>query len=147
MYDATFRIPGHTMVEHRLEAPLDRFGAFDRLTAGGTASQPAPAAPGAAGSEAPGAPQEGTGRKETAAAPTRIEIFAREYVREGREDRPRLVYFQGGPGFPAPRMAPIGSWLSTALDHYRVVLLDERGTGSSHPLDAQAVTDVGGPGA
>jgi len=30
MYDATFRIPGHTMVEHRLEAPLDRFGAFDR---------------------------------------------------------------------------------------------------------------------
>lgn len=147
MYDATFRIPGHTMVEHRLEAPLDRFGAFDRLTAGSTASQPAPAAPGAAGSEAPGAPQEGTGRKETAAAPTRIEIFAREYVREGREDRPRLVYFQGGPGFPAPRMAPIGSWLSTALDHYRVVLLDERGTGSSHPLDAQAVTDVGGPGA
>lgn len=32
------------------------------------------------------------------AAPT-ISIFAREYVRVGNEDKPRLVFFQGGPGF------------------------------------------------
>ena len=40
-------------------------------------------------------------------------------------------------------MAPIGSWLDTALNHYRVVLLDERGTGRSHPIEAQAVSAVG----
>src|SRR5699024_9673042 len=32
-----------------------------------------------------------------------IEIFAREIVRDGVSDRPRLVWFQGGPGNRANR--------------------------------------------
>lgn len=79
----------------------------------------------------------------TALADEQIAIFAREYVRDGQEKAPRLVFFQGGPGSPAPRPAPIGGWLSWALDHYRVVLLDERGTGLSTALDSATVTDVG----
>ena len=114
MYDATFSLPGHTMIEHSLSVPLDRFGALSRFAA-----------------------------DEAAAIPEKIEVFAREYVRHGNERLPRLVYFQGGPGFGGPRMAPIGSWLDTALNHYRVVLLDERGTGRSHPIEAQAVSAVG----
>ena len=114
MYDATFSLPGHTMIEHSLWVPLDRFGALSRFAG-----------------------------DETAAIPEKIELFAREYVRHGNEKLPRLVYFQGGPGFGGPRMAPIGSWLDTALNHYRVVLLDERGTGRSHPIEAQAVSAVG----
>ena len=75
--------------------------------------------------------------------PSRINVFAREYIRDGQEAAPRLVFFQGGPGSAAPRMAPIGSWLDAALNHYRVVLVDERGTGNSHPLEKMAVTSVG----
>ena len=77
--------------------------------------------------------------------PDRINLFAREYVRDGHESDPRLVYFQGGPGSAGPRMAPICSWLDTALDHFRVVLIDERGTGNSHPLDAAALAAVRAP--
>ena len=66
-----------------------------------------------------------------------IEVFAREVVPAGRRDGgaglPWLVYLQGGPGFGSPR--PIGreSWLNRALDDYRVLLLDQRGTGRSTP--------------
>lgn len=75
--------------------------------------------------------------------PGHIEIFAREVVRDGKEDCPRLVYFQGGPGFPAPRPVKPAGWINWALDHYRLILLDERGTGSSHPLEASVVLERG----
>lgn len=75
--------------------------------------------------------------------PGNIEIFAREIVRDGKEDCPRLVYFQGGPGFPAPRPVKPAGWINWALDHYRLILLDERGTGSSHPLEASVVLERG----
>lgn len=114
MYDAKFSLPGHTMIEHTLAVPLDRFGALSGFVS-----------------------------KDVVAVPDTIEIFAREYIRNGNEGLPRLVYFQGGPGFGGPRMAPIGSWLDTALNHYRVILLDERGTGRSHPIEAQAIASVG----
>ncbi|OYN93738.1 proline iminopeptidase [Propionibacteriaceae bacterium ES.041] len=63
-----------------------------------------------------------------------IEVFARVISREGGEELPYLVYLQGGPGFEAPRPgdAPAEpAWLPVALEHYRVVMLDERGTGRS----------------
>lgn len=68
-----------------------------------------------------------------------ITVFAREIVRDGHEKSPRLVFFQGGPGSPAPRPAPLGGWIEWALGHYRVVLIDQRGTGASHPIDARVV--------
>ncbi|USR79155.1 alpha/beta fold hydrolase [Arcanobacterium pinnipediorum] len=68
-----------------------------------------------------------------------IEIFARVITPAGGEDLPFLVYLQGGPGFEAPRVAlnPLSpSWLGSALKHYRVVMLDQRGTGRSTPVDS-----------
>lgn len=70
-----------------------------------------------------------------AGGPT-LEVFAREVTAEGGEDRPWLLFLQGGPGHEAPRptLDPVSpSWLGTALGHYRVLLLDQRGTGLSTP--------------
>jgi len=70
-----------------------------------------------------------------------ITVFARELVGDapGAADFPLLVFFQGGPGSEAPRehAAPgQGSWLERALREYRVLLLDQRGTGRSTPVGA-----------
>jgi pimeloyl-ACP methyl ester carboxylesterase len=49
-------------------------------------------------------------------------------------DLPWLLFLQGGPGFGGPRLSGRASWLDTALDRYRVLLLDQRGTGLSTPV-------------
>jgi len=68
-----------------------------------------------------------------------IDIFAREVAANDGRDRPFLVYLQGGPGQEAPR--PVAtpaqpSWLGRALRDYRVLMLDQRGTGRSTPFGA-----------
>ena len=66
-----------------------------------------------------------------------IDVFARVATRPGGDDLPYLVFLQGGPGVEAPRpsLSPLEpSWLGAALEHYRVVLLDQRGTGRSTPV-------------
>jgi pimeloyl-ACP methyl ester carboxylesterase len=68
-----------------------------------------------------------------------ISVFARELIgdRPGASELPLLVFFQGGPGHEAPRTdsAPgEDSWLGRALEEYRVLLLDQRGTGRSTPV-------------
>lgn len=66
-----------------------------------------------------------------------IDIFARIATRKGGEELPYLVFLQGGPGneSPRPSLVPLNpSWLGVALEHYRVVLLDQRGTGLSSPV-------------
>ncbi len=72
-----------------------------------------------------------------------ITVFAREVAEpEGRE-RPFLVYLQGGPGFESPRPTaspPSPGWLARALRDFRVLLLDQRGTGRSTPVGPE-VTD------
>ena len=73
--------------------------------------------------------------------PGTVEVFAREYVRDAA--KPWLVFFQGGPGNPANRPEVVGGWLDRALEDHRVVLLDQRGTGRSTPLDAQSLGEVG----
>jgi pimeloyl-ACP methyl ester carboxylesterase len=74
-----------------------------------------------------------------------IEVYAREVVATGQQaaDLPWLVFLQGGPGFGAPR--PIGrdSWLNRALRDYRVLLLDQRGTGRSTPATRQTLARFG----
>lgn len=75
--------------------------------------------------------------------PGDITLFAREVTRDGNENAPRLVFFQGGPGSPAPRTAQLPAWVVEALKNYRVVLFDQRGTGASTPIDARTVTAVG----
>src|SRR5689334_23393786 len=65
----------------------------------------------------------------------RITVFAREVADPDGLDRPFLVFLQGGPGFEAPRPAGgPGGWLSRALRDYRVLMLDQRGTGRSTPI-------------
>ena len=67
-----------------------------------------------------------------------ITLFAREVVLPKREhdDLPWLVYFQGGPGSEAPRLLKLVSetWWDRALKDYRLLLLDQRGTGRSTPI-------------
>ncbi len=67
----------------------------------------------------------------------RITVFARELARPEGRDRPFLVYLQGGPGFEAarPTRNPNGpGWLDRALEDFRVLMLDQRGTGRSSPI-------------
>jgi pimeloyl-ACP methyl ester carboxylesterase len=64
-----------------------------------------------------------------------ISVFTREVAAIGGEDRPYLVFLQGGPGFEATRpTAPPSGWMERALKDYRLLLLDQRGTGRSTPL-------------
>jgi pimeloyl-ACP methyl ester carboxylesterase len=74
-----------------------------------------------------------------------IEVFAREVVATGKAgaDLPWLLYLQGGPGFGGPRLSGRGSWLDTALDRYRVLLLDQRGTGRSTPVTRHSLAARG----
>jgi pimeloyl-ACP methyl ester carboxylesterase len=65
-----------------------------------------------------------------------IQVYAREIAAVDGRDRPYLVFLQGGPGYEAPRpsAAPISpSWLERALCDFRVIMLDQRGTGRSTP--------------
>ena len=66
----------------------------------------------------------------------KIDVFAREIAAAGGEDKPYLVFLQGGPGSEAPRPATPDNppWLPRALEDYRVLLLDQRGTGRSTPV-------------
>jgi pimeloyl-ACP methyl ester carboxylesterase len=60
----------------------------------------------------------------------RIGVFAREVADPDGRDKPFLVFLQGGPGYEA--RAP--GWLDRALADFRVLLLDQRGTGRSTPV-------------
>ncbi|MFD7406063.1 alpha/beta fold hydrolase [Streptomyces sp. NPDC059866] len=76
-----------------------------------------------------------------------IELYAREVVASDKADQdlPWLVYLQGGPGFGANRFVGKQAWLGRALEEYRVLLLDQRGTGHSTPANRQTLPLRGGP--
>ena len=74
-----------------------------------------------------------------------IEVFAREVVAADKADAdlPWLLFLQGGPGFGAPRPEGRESWLNRALEDYRVLLLDQRGTGRSSPANRGTLARFG----
>jgi len=64
-----------------------------------------------------------------------ISVFTREIAAPDGLDRPYLVFLQGGPGFEATRpTSPLSGWIKRAVADYRVLLLDQRGTGRSSPV-------------
>ena len=71
-----------------------------------------------------------------------IRVFAREVVAIGKQDAdlPWLLFLQGGPGFPSPRLEQSSGWIKRAVQDYRVLLLDQRGTGQSTPLTHQTLS-------
>ncbi len=72
-----------------------------------------------------------------------IEIFGREVAAPDTGRLPWLVFLQGGPGFGSPRPHGRESWLDRALADYRVLLLDQRGTGRSSPATRQTLARFG----
>ncbi len=72
----------------------------------------------------------------------RLTVFTREVAAPDGGDRPYLVFLQGGPGFEASRPAsPPTGWMKRALADYRVLLLDQRGTGRSTPVGSEIPGD------
>ncbi|KAK9837535.1 hypothetical protein WJX84_012436 [Apatococcus fuscideae] len=74
-----------------------------------------------------------------------IDIFFR--VVEGTSKlhckQPFLLYLQGGPGFEAPRPTEASGWLRAAINSFKIVLLDQRGTGRSTPVTAASLARIG----
>jgi pimeloyl-ACP methyl ester carboxylesterase len=67
-----------------------------------------------------------------------ITVYAREVAEPEGRDKPFLVFFQGGPGHEASRVTgnPRGpGFLDRGLQDFRWLLLDQRGTGRSTPVD------------
>ena len=73
----------------------------------------------------------------------KINIFAREVRSNSSNSKslPYLVYFQGGPGYESPKPISNSGWIKRAIISYRVLLLDQRGTGRSTPINSKLLTD------
>jgi proline iminopeptidase len=74
------------------------------------------------------------------APPETITVFAREYVSSDHtaaeaEELPWLLFLQGGPGGRGNRLASLGGWSKAAARNFRILMLDQRGTGLSTPID------------
>ncbi|KAL2233847.1 UNVERIFIED_CONTAM: Proline iminopeptidase [Sesamum indicum] len=72
----------------------------------------------------------------------KISVFVRELVAVGKEELhlPFLLYLQGGPGFECQRPTEASGWISKACEEYRVILMDQRGTGLSTPLSPSSMS-------
>jgi pimeloyl-ACP methyl ester carboxylesterase len=64
-----------------------------------------------------------------------ITVFTREVAAPDGLDRPYLLFLQGGPGYEAARpTAPLSGWQKRAVADFRVLQIDQRGTGRSTPV-------------
>ncbi|WP_010525071.1 alpha/beta fold hydrolase [Nesterenkonia sp. F] len=80
-----------------------------------------------------------------------IEVFAREFVSAeavGRGEEhvasmPWLLFLQGGPGGKGSRPARLTGWMQEAAGRFRILMLDQRGTGRSTPLTRRSIADRG----
>ncbi|KAJ2360784.1 hypothetical protein H4S01_005578 [Coemansia sp. RSA 2610] len=77
-----------------------------------------------------------------------VRVFARHIVPVGKEDQmhtlPFLLYLQGGPGFECSLPGSIKSgWYATAVaEGFQLLLLDQRGTGLSSPINADTLASL-----
>ncbi|MFN3925118.1 MAG: alpha/beta fold hydrolase [Pseudarthrobacter sp.] len=80
-----------------------------------------------------------------------ITVFAREYVsaahsEEQASELPWLLFLQGGPGGRGNRFGSLGGWSKAAARDFRILMLDQRGTGLSSPID-RSTLPLRGPAA
>jgi len=79
----------------------------------------------------------------------RLAVFTREVVApdKAQANLPWLVFFQGGPGYgsPRPNDPRTPGWIGRAVKDYRVLLLDQRGTGRSSPISYQLLARFRSP--
>lgn len=71
-----------------------------------------------------------------------ITVFAREISsleHEAPAALPWLLYLQGGPGGQGPRVSSLSGWMAEAAKTFRILLLDQRGTGQSTPANRQSL--------
>jgi pimeloyl-ACP methyl ester carboxylesterase len=73
-------------------------------------------------------------------SPETITVFAREYVSSDHTEAeaaklPWLLFLQGGPGGRGNRFASLGGWSKAAAREFRILMLDQRGTGLSSAID------------
>lgn len=70
-----------------------------------------------------------------------IQIFAREMSLAGTDsdNLPWLLFLQGGPGGRGNRPLGTGGWIGEAAKSFRILMLDQRGTGLSTPLSRQTL--------
>jgi proline iminopeptidase len=61
------------------------------------------------------------------------------------DELPWLLFLQGGPGGQAPRPVNRGGWIGEAVKDYRVLLMDQRGTGRSTPVTDRTPARFGDP--
>ncbi|WP_349827545.1 alpha/beta fold hydrolase [Brevibacterium litoralis] len=123
---AAYRLPGLQVEEFSVPVPLDHFGT-------------------GAGADL----VAGTGGKGASGAGEvwELNVFAR-VVGEPGSTKPFLLYLQGGPGHEAFRPTKSEpAWLPRALEDYRVVMLDQRGTGRSGAIGEVAGRVTGVPAA
>ncbi|NUL45148.1 alpha/beta fold hydrolase [Cellulosimicrobium funkei] len=90
---------------------------------------------------------------------TRIRVYAREYVSGAHLDStapearapdaehglPWLLFLQGGPGGKGVRQAQLGGWMKEASRRFRILMLDQRGTGLSTPANRNTLPPLGTP--
>lgn len=75
-----------------------------------------------------------------------IDVFVREVASSTGPEMsgPAVLYLQGGPGFPSPRpTTPLSGWMKVAVEKgHRVLLMDQRGTGSSTAMSVQRLLQL-----
>lgn len=81
--------------------------------------------------------------------PGQIDVFFRTVVARNKMDEknlPYLLYLQGGPGFESPRpLEGHSGWLKNATNYFKIVLMDQRGTGLSTGITAASIELQGSP--
>ncbi|KAK7295143.1 hypothetical protein RJT34_18048 [Clitoria ternatea] len=72
----------------------------------------------------------------------KISVFAREVVAVGKEEQklPYLLFLQGGPGFECRQPTESSGWVKRVCEEFRLVLMDQRGTGLSTPLTVSSMS-------
>ncbi len=81
---------------------------------------------------------------ESVTAGETITVFAREYsstdhTADEAAGLPWLLFLQGGPGGRGNRVTSLSGWMKAAAKDFRILMLDQRGTGLSTPVEPQSL--------